>query len=250
MSYVISSYTPTLRALAYAREQAGHNPGGLSRSSRMLLVAAPEAPGMAELKNVTEEVNGVSAICNASLSVVRLDNPAPDAVIKQLPLANIVHIACHGVSNPLNPDSSHLVMHGGGSSTTNQAQQQQQELNVRRISASRSPAAELAYLSTGSAAENGSLSLADETINIASAFQLAGFRHVVGTLWRTKDDVCLQVACTFYRTLLQKSSATGLAMSGRETMKVAQALHVAMDEVRLQQPNKPLVWAPFVHIGS
>jgi CHAT domain-containing protein len=269
MSYVISSYVPTLRSLAYVREQAAQGSGGLSRSPRMMLVTARETPGMAELEGIQEELDAVTSICDPALTVIHLENPNPDEVSKQLPPMNIVHFACHGVSSPLDPENSHLVLRGGSNSSsdgseTNETKHRQQ-LNVRRISARRSPTAELAYLSACSAAENRSAGLADETIYIATAFHLAGFRHVVATLWLAKDDVCPQVARAFYTALLRGSTSSGSArcvperhrryfgiyeeplverepLIGREPPGVAHALHIAVD--------KPLLWAPFVHIGS
>jgi CHAT domain-containing protein len=43
--------------------------------------------------------------------------------------------------------------------------------------------AKLAYLSACSTAENKIDQLADEVIHLASAFQVAGFRHVAGAMW-------------------------------------------------------------------
>jgi CHAT domain-containing protein len=40
--------------------------------------------------------------------------------------------------------------------------------------------------------------LLDESIHLASAFQLAGFPHVIATLWQTGDSAAVQVAEDFY----------------------------------------------------
>ncbi|KAM3533265.1 hypothetical protein MY4038_003490 [Beauveria bassiana] len=42
--------------------------------------------------------------------------------------------------------------------------------------------------------------LPDEAINLASAFQLAGFRHVVGTLWEVRDKSSNDAARVLYET--------------------------------------------------
>ncbi|KAF5668796.1 hypothetical protein FDENT_11727 [Fusarium denticulatum] len=41
--------------------------------------------------------------------------------------------------------------------------------------------------------------LLDESPDLTSAFQLAGFRHVVGTLWAVSDQPCIDVAKEFYK---------------------------------------------------
>jgi CHAT domain-containing protein len=43
--------------------------------------------------------------------------------------------------------------------------------------------AQLAFLSACQTARNPARDLLDEAIHLASAFQLAGYPHVVGTLW-------------------------------------------------------------------
>lgn len=55
----------------------------------------------------------------------------------------------------------------------------------------------LAYLSACSTTRTRP-ELADEAIHITGAFLLAGYRHVVGTLWPVVDRVCTQIAGTFY----------------------------------------------------
>jgi CHAT domain-containing protein len=38
-------------------------------------------------------------------------------------------------------------------------------------------------------------------IHLVSAFQLAGFRHVIGTLWEVSDPHCVGIAIVIYETL-------------------------------------------------
>ena len=67
----------------------------------------------------------------------------------------------------------------------------------------RSPKADLAYISACSTVDIKVATLADENLHIASAFQLAGFRHVVASLWPHKDELCLEIAAKFYRELFR-----------------------------------------------
>lgn len=59
----------------------------------------------------------------------------------------------------------------------------------------------LAYLSACSTTANSADSLIDEAIHLTSAFQLAGFRHVIGTLWEVADQHSVSIAKTVYETL-------------------------------------------------
>ncbi|KAH7126268.1 CHAT domain-containing protein [Dactylonectria estremocensis] len=53
----------------------------------------------------------------------------------------------------------------------------------------------------------------DESIHIISAFQLIGFRHVVGTLWVVNDELCVYVARLIYE-FLQASGTSDNAVGG------------------------------------
>jgi CHAT domain-containing protein len=59
----------------------------------------------------------------------------------------------------------------------------------------------LGYLSACSTGTNEADRLADEGIHLVNAFQLAGFRHVVGTLGEVSDKHCVDVARVLYETL-------------------------------------------------
>ena len=72
----------------------------------------------------------------------------------------------------------------------------------------------LGYLSachTGSS-EADSGALINKNIHLVNAMQLAGFRHVIGTLWEVSDPVCVEVAKTLYQTIREKGM-TGKAVS-------------------------------------
>jgi CHAT domain-containing protein len=118
----------------------------------------------------------------------------------------------------------------------------------------------LGYLSACSTGANTADRLADEGIHLVSAFQLAGFRHVVGTLWEVSDKHCVDVARVLYETLRDE---------GMTDVAVCQGLHRALRALRAghtdtgQEARKafhldsgttekrPLNshWIPYVHFG-
>jgi hypothetical protein len=246
ISYVVSSYIPTLRALSFAREKfSTKEVQGLKPNNYLLIVTVPEAPGMARLPGVEREAEGIARISKPHTKISHLESPGPTSVLQELPLANIVHFACHAIHTPSDLSSSHLVLMPDAMEMNDQAPQTElQPLTLQRISTKKAPSAELAFLSVCSAAEN-SLSLGDEAIHLASAFQLAGFRHVVGTLWQAKDLCCKEVAQKFYEELWRFHSRVNAG-----NLRIPHALDYAVREVRKQNSERVLEWGCFVHIGA
>jgi CHAT domain-containing protein len=87
------------------------------------------------------------------------------------------------------------------------------------------------------------MNLADESIHLASSFQLAGFRHVIGTLWGADDNAAVEVAKKFYKDLPQYSE--------NGYVSAARALHDAVISFRNTGENWKDIskWAPFIHLG-
>jgi CHAT domain-containing protein len=96
--------------------------------------------------------------------------------------------------------------------------------------------AELAFLSACETARPGAR-LADEAIHLASAFSLAGYRHVVATLWPIGDTHAVTVARDVY---------TALATTG----DVAGAVHATTRRLRNRWADTPSVWASHIHVGA
>ena len=71
--------------------------------------------------------------------------------------------------------------------------------------------------------------------NFARAFQYAGARSVVVSLWKVASKETVEYMTTFYRHL-------------KEGEKKAEALALARKEVKSKYPN-PFYWAPFVLYG-
>lgn len=256
MSRVVSSYIPTVKALSYTRQQSFNLVS--KRDARLLLVTMPTTPLHASLSGVEKEVDAIVAIVEGKLAEPVLDH-SPEApeekkartavlkqpnaltVLEQLGQFEAVHFACHGVSDGADPSNSSLLL-------LNKSHDTVDRLTVRNISRASFGNAQLAYLSACSTADNPSIELSDEIIHLASAFQLAGFNHVLATLWQSKDEACKTVAEVFYTSLFDGNDGHG--DSADPHSKVSSALHEAVKKVREGNLDRPLMWAPFIHTGA
>ncbi|MFG3098733.1 CHAT domain-containing protein [Streptomyces sp. NPDC048202] len=230
LDLTVSSYTPTVRALAYARARAaGPPPAG-----RLLAVVVPEAPGARRLGGVRREVRELSALLPTE--VVAGARATFAGVMAALPAHPYVHFACHGVSEPDDPSRARLLVHD----------HQEHPLTVRHISRLELPDARLAVLSACDTAR-GSERLADEAIHITSAFQIAGYPHAIGTLWPVHDAVAVRVTRILYRGLRGEPRTEAAELDAE---RAALALHHAVRECRTAFPGSPSLWAAHVHSGA
>jgi len=85
--------------------------------------------------------------------------------------------------------------------------------------------------------------LLDEAIHLATAFQLAGFPHVIGTLWEINDQIAVEIADALYAAL---TGPDGILDPDR----AARALHHAARAQRDQHPAAPYLWASHIHVGA
>lgn len=81
----------------------------------------------------------------------------------------------------------------------------------------------------------------DEGIHLAGGFQLAGYPHVIASLWEADDDLSVAVAEKFYRILFTESNIVGHE-------RIAYALHDAILAARRIRDD-PLSWATTIHFG-
>ena len=80
-------------------------------------------------------------------------------------------------------------------------------------------------------------------VAVLSAFQILGYRHVVGTLWSVNDRIATQVAKSFYASLA--GDPTRLAV-GEAARHIRDAARMIRDEMR----SSPAHWAAYVHTGA
>jgi CHAT domain len=238
MDRVISSYTPTIRALRYARQHRASVPAG----GPALIVAMPVTPGLPDgaLPHVTAEAARVRAHLPGAIELA--EPPWPPGTSYAIPtranvLANlagctIAHFACHGASHPADPSRSLLLLHD----------YDQHPLTVASLAPVNLSRAQLAYLSACRTAFTSAPGLFDEATHLTTAFQLAGFTHVIGTLWEINDQVAVVVADDFY-TALQAGSGVV------DTSRSAAALNHPVRALRDRYLLTPSLWAAYLHAG-
>lgn len=221
LDLVVSSYASTIRSLAYARAQRPD-----PAADTTLIVAVPDAPGTPRLPGVDEEV-GVLASTVPRARVLR--QPRREAVLMALRSHPLVHFACHGYADLDQPRASQLILEDA-------------PLTVSDISA-QLLSGRLAYLSACDSTVTAP-ALANESLHITGAFQLAGYQHVIGTLWPVNDAAACRLALDFYRQL------TGDGSTVPDANQAALALHRAVRRLRSRYPAHPSVWASHIHTGA
>src|SRR5207248_11148063 len=98
---VISSYSPTVRALSQARNQIQRLHISRSvdrRQQKVLLASMQETPHRTPLQHAPAEVAAVDRIL--PLETLILDQPTKAAVLQAIEDCSFVHFACHGETNP------------------------------------------------------------------------------------------------------------------------------------------------------
>ncbi|WP_217142501.1 CHAT domain-containing protein [Streptomyces sp. AC627_RSS907] len=211
---VVSSYTPTLRALRHAR--ARHAGAG----DDLVVVAVSEATGARTLRGAEREASRIAALTRAT----RLGGAEAtvDSVRAALTSHASAHFACHAASDPDDPSAGHLLLHDG-------------PLSVLDVSALDLSGVRLAVLSACETSL-GAHRIPDESLHLVSAFQLAGYPQVVGTLWQVNDLVARMVAVDLHESV----------SAGED---VATALHHAVRRCRSRFDKTPTLWAAYIHSG-
>jgi tetratricopeptide (TPR) repeat protein len=225
---VVSSYIPTIRALVHARRppagdrDVSNGPGRVRTWRQVLAVAMPRTRGAPDLPGARAEAESLRRRFADRVTVLSGPAATHDSVLGKLPAASWAHFACHGLSDLNDPSASHLILHDG-------------LLTVVDVTRLRLEDADLAFLSACSTARPGER-LADEAIQLATAFQLAGYRHVIGTLWPIDDQHAVDLAGDVYAALCDTGGPAG-------------AVHTATRQLRNHLAPRPSVWASYIHVG-
>ncbi|KAF4341814.1 hypothetical protein FBEOM_4271 [Fusarium beomiforme] len=210
MDRVISSYSPSLKALIQGRRQREVIAG----PAKALLIDMEHTPNKSRLPQAPGEIKSVGKVCESmAIRPVSVGHRKHE-ILSCLRDCKIFHFAGHGYTNGHNPSKSHLCL---GDSRDSLTIGDILKLNLHE----KSPF--LAYLSACNTGRVQDDKFIDESIYHISAFQLAGFRHVIGTLWKVKDKHCVDVARITYEAIRD---------GGMTDESVCQGLHKATRELR------------------
>ncbi|PNP82363.1 hypothetical protein FNYG_04298 [Fusarium nygamai] len=244
---MISSYTPSIKALGYAQKQAKRaQEAFVAQDANTMLIAAmpttPKGPNdkrtPKNLPGVAEEMREILNLTRSHMHTTVHTHPSVDQVMDDLKTCRIAHFACHGTSDYSDPSNSGLILQ---KSAGPDEAVEQDRFTVQRVSDLRLRYAQIAYLSACSTAENKAARLSDEVIHVVSGFQVAGFPHVVGCLWPAGDSECVEVSKRFYSLIMKQNQSA--------VNDVASALREAVMAIRADDFSMPLNWAQFVHYG-
>lgn len=228
LDLAVSSYTPTLRTLIQLRQR---QPAQGAARSGPLIVAMPKTPGLQDLESTTEEADDISRRSPAH-ELLTGPSATRDAVAQAMPHHLWAHYACHGSQDLGDPFRGALHLHDG-------------PLSIAHIVSLQLPNPVLAYVSACDTSRGGT-SIPDEGITLASALQIAGYQHVVATLWQIIGFTATEVAKHLYDQVV--TAHDGITeIDGNE---VAAALRAAVIRLRKESPGMPaMFWAPYIHTG-
>ncbi|KAI1370096.1 CHAT domain-containing protein [Hypoxylon crocopeplum] len=242
---VMSSYASSIKALIRGRPQCSKSLAP-SPTARALLIAMETTPGKGALEFAEREVAMLSQLCpDLKLQPIR---PAPRKadVLEHLDNCNIFHFAGHGMSDPQEPSRSTLLLDDWQTNSLTVGDLRDYKVQENRPF--------LGYLSACSTGSNQIEGLVDEAVHLIGALQLAGFRHVVGTLWEVSDSHCVEVTKVLYETLRSE---------GLTDIAVCRGLHLAVKKLRDEaveregwwrdaegvDRERSCYWVPYVHFG-
>ncbi|KAF9458485.1 CHAT domain-containing protein [Collybia nuda] len=231
-NYMVSSYAPSISTLLSTQKVPGSTI--LRReNAKALLVAVSDIPGMPRLPSTKKEIEAISKIIPSELILDIGDNQTTEGanvttqtVLQRFAEASIVHLACHGQQDALNPLESGFCVEDG-------------RLTVAQLMEQNSQNAFFAFLSACETAK-GDSSQPDQSVHLAAAMLFAGFKSVVGTLWSMNDQDGPVVAEKVYSQLYKNETL--------DPDEIPYALDDATRDLR-EEGLRPSRWALFIHMG-
>jgi len=230
---MVSSYTPTLRSLIWARERrdAALAENAVSRppAEKMLLIAPdPDSsleslPASGKVRKFLQDLVPSSRMTQLSGKRATVRN-----VKQELSNHDMAHFDCHSFRDAMNPWNSGLAM-------------QDRALTVVDLVDRKADSLEFAFLAACTTALTNER-LPDEMITLAAALHYTGCPHVIGTLTPSTDQSTSRVTQHVYSSLISENGRL-------ESTDCARQLHEAVRSERGRRPENPSAWSPFIHIG-
>ncbi|KAI8680494.1 CHAT domain-containing protein [Fusarium keratoplasticum] len=208
---VISSYHTSVQAILRNRRR----PIPTVTSPEVLLVAMGHTPGASRLPFASEEITAVRDVCKSMSLTTTEPGPRKQDILSCLPQCRLFHFAGHGCADLKDPLQSYLCHSKDRAGSITVSNLMDTDL--------RSSFPFLAYLSACSTGQVQIEELMDESLHLISGFQLAGFRHVIGTLWEVQDELCVDMARITYEGMWER---------GMTDESVSWGLHKATRELR------------------
>ena len=220
---VVSSYATSVRSIMNQQRQIPTRK--VSTDKRLIVVVTmTETARQKDLIFAKEETRAVQTFGKKMQMEAKLPPAQCKEVLASLTNCSMFHFAGHGHSDSTNPSQSALLLSDG-------------RLTVESIMET-DIAKEQPFLAYLSACETGQVlveRLLDEALHLTAAFQLAGFRHVIGTLWQVYDETCVKMAEYFYNWIKEH---------GMNDLSVSEGLHHACRTLRqewIDKKSKPFV---------
>ncbi|RKK14302.1 hypothetical protein BFJ66_g16626 [Fusarium oxysporum f. sp. cepae] len=227
--------------------------------AQALLVAMKHTPEQSSLPFAAREIEVIRDL----VKTMQLEPIEPGQhkhdIMAHLPQCKVFHFAGHGHTDGHDPMRSRLLLEDGKENPLTVANLL--EINLRKHLPF------LAYLSACGTGRIKDKRFVDESIHLVSACQLAGFRHVIGTLWEVNDELCVDMARITYEgmrdgAMTDESVYEGLHNATRQlrdrwrNMLVNLVARSATDGDRrprdiiaCDDEISPLHWVPYVHFG-
>jgi hypothetical protein len=228
-SRVVSSYATSLTSLRQAVTSGApeHPPDGAVPG--VLAVAMPHTPALGPAGDLPSAMAEMAVVTRHFPMAVTLPGAAATraATLTAIKSASIAHFGCHATIVPADPSRGRLLVHDGA-------------IRITELQALPAWRRGLAFLSACDTASTRG-AIPDEFVHLASAFQVIGFEHVIGTAWPVPDDIALAVTEGFYADVRDPAP-------GRNADPAA-ALHASVAAALATDPLNPFPWA-YVHYGA
>ncbi|KAK6721024.1 hypothetical protein SNK05_004116 [Fusarium graminearum] len=264
---VVSSYASSIRAIIRGRQNEISIRSTGTSLPRAMLVGMQYTPECGPLHFANKEIEIVQDLYKSlGLETVR-PSPRKEDVSEGLLDCKVFHFAGHGATDEEDPSNSHLLLEDWKEDRFCVADLQRMNL--------REHAPFLAYLSACGTGQMKRYNLVDESIHLISAYQLAGFRHVIARVtYESMIDSGLSdhgVSWGLHRASIElrdrwvKGQKEGRGLLNREVVASRNdESHVARDEkycndesgrdIVMIEDDEPevgeqLQWAPYVHFG-
>ncbi|KAI2632251.1 CHAT domain-containing protein [Hypoxylon sp. NC1633] len=254
LDMVVSSYASSVKSIIHGRRQQKRRRPLVEADllRKVVAVAMDKTEDMDDLPYASREVDKVLNVLSLKASPENRPQPTKKDVLSAMKACQIFHFAGHGHTDSAEPLQSALRLTDWKSTP----------LTIQSLLDADLDAAApfLAYLSACGTSRIKDDRSVDESIHLANAFQLAGFCHVVGTLWKVDDGLCVSMARMLYEFLRENGLQDDCVSRGlHHAAKIHRAQWLKGDTISevdrgsraeiIEDPTAPALWIPYVHFG-